>query len=211
LLDVHPPQEAPHGVRDFSLHLFTITVGLLIALSLEGLVEWQHHRHLAHEAEARMRAEIASNAEGLPDVAATLKAQQEELRHDVAVLEILQKTGKIPPGSNMSVQFRVVTFASTAWRTAQSSGALSYIPYDEAEEFSDIYTSQTDLKTAQEQAARDSVMAIGLFTDGSIGDPTPAQAALVTDRINTLQGQLILVSSMLDALHAEYQRFLQKK
>lgn len=28
-------------MRDFFLHIFTITVGLLIALSLEGLVEWQ--------------------------------------------------------------------------------------------------------------------------------------------------------------------------
>ena len=50
-----------HGWRDFLLHLFTITVGLLIALSLEGLVEWQHHRHLVHDAEKSPHAEISSN------------------------------------------------------------------------------------------------------------------------------------------------------
>ena len=32
MLDVHPPHGKMHGVGDFFLHLFTITVGLLIAL-----------------------------------------------------------------------------------------------------------------------------------------------------------------------------------
>ena len=31
MLEVHPPEEKIPGVRDFLLHLFTITVGLLIA------------------------------------------------------------------------------------------------------------------------------------------------------------------------------------
>lgn len=31
MLDVHPPHELVHGIRDFLLHLLTITVGLLIA------------------------------------------------------------------------------------------------------------------------------------------------------------------------------------
>jgi len=34
MLDVHPPEEKIHGFKDFLLHLFTITVGLLIALAL---------------------------------------------------------------------------------------------------------------------------------------------------------------------------------
>ena len=46
MLDVHPPHEKVHGFKDFLLHILTITIGLLIALSLEGCVEWRHHRHL---------------------------------------------------------------------------------------------------------------------------------------------------------------------
>jgi hypothetical protein len=40
MLDVHSPHEPIIGWKDFLLHLFTITIGLLIALSLEGTVEW---------------------------------------------------------------------------------------------------------------------------------------------------------------------------
>jgi hypothetical protein len=39
MLDVHAPHEPIRGWKDFLLHLFTIMVGLLIALGLEGLVE----------------------------------------------------------------------------------------------------------------------------------------------------------------------------
>jgi len=39
-MDVHPPHGAIHGWRDFFVHLIVITLGLLIALGLEGIVEW---------------------------------------------------------------------------------------------------------------------------------------------------------------------------
>ena len=61
VIDVHPPHQPIHGWRDFFLHLATISIGLLIALSLEGLVEWQHHRHLVHEAQASLYGEIKTN------------------------------------------------------------------------------------------------------------------------------------------------------
>ena len=65
MIEVHPPSEPVHGWRDFLIHLATITIGLLIALSLEGCVEFWHHRSLVHEAEASMQIEIEGNARGL--------------------------------------------------------------------------------------------------------------------------------------------------
>ncbi len=35
-MEVHPPHQPIHTVRDFLLHIFTITIGLLIALGLEA-------------------------------------------------------------------------------------------------------------------------------------------------------------------------------
>ena len=63
MLDVHAPHDRMEGWRDFLLHLLTITIGLLIALSLEGLVDWRHHRHLVHEAETNLHGEIVRNAQ----------------------------------------------------------------------------------------------------------------------------------------------------
>ena len=35
MLAVHPPHQQVHGLRDFLVHLSTITMGLLIALAVE--------------------------------------------------------------------------------------------------------------------------------------------------------------------------------
>jgi hypothetical protein len=64
-VEVHPPQSPIHSVKDFMLHLLAITIGLLIALGLEGSVEWMHHRHLVREAKENIAQEIHHNAESL--------------------------------------------------------------------------------------------------------------------------------------------------
>src|SRR5271163_3820559 len=110
VIDVHPPHEPIHGWRDFLLHLLTITIGLLIALSLEGCVEWQHHRHLVHEAEASLRTEIQSNAKGIPDALAGLRKNQDDLKHDVDVLKYIIKNHKSPEKDSMSIGFGIRTF-----------------------------------------------------------------------------------------------------
>jgi len=210
MLDVHPPHESPHDWRDFVLHLFTITIGLLIALSLEGLVEWQHHRHLAHDAEASLHAEIKSNAQGMSDVLADLDKKQESLKHDVSVLKVVIATGKLPKSSSMEISFRIVSFDDVSWKTAQSTDALAYMPYDLAKSYASIYATQNDLTDTEKQAARDAVVSLGFFINDDKKEPdlTPAQAEKIIDRIEALQGQLLLVDSLMKGLDAQYKQFL---
>jgi hypothetical protein len=110
VIDVHPPHEPLHGWRDFFLHLSTITIGLLIALSFEGLVEWQHHRHLVHDAESSLHAEIQGNAKDMTDVLADLHKKQDTLKHDVSVLKVVIATKKLPKDQSIDIGFRIVTF-----------------------------------------------------------------------------------------------------
>ena len=63
MIDVHVPEHRIGGVRDFLIHLSTITVGLLIALSLEAGVEMIHHRNERIEAEEKIIGELSKNRE----------------------------------------------------------------------------------------------------------------------------------------------------
>jgi hypothetical protein len=209
VLDVHAPHESVHSWRDFFLHLVTITIGLFIALSLEGFVEWQHHRHLAHDAETSLRAEIKSNAEGM-DVLTDLHQRQATLKHDVKVLQFIVETGKNPPDQNMKVDFRIVTFDDVSWKTAQTTGALSYMPYDLARDYSGIYAQQDILTASELQAGRDSMIAIGPFIDApdDRSPPSKEDAKTVIKNIEVLQGQLILVDSYMQGLNVLYKKFL---
>ena len=210
MLDVHAPHESIHGWRDFLLHLVTITVGLLIALSLEGCVEWQHRRHLVHEAESSLQSEIRHNAGNLQATSDDIKKQEENLKHDVTVLKYIIWNGKPPEHESMEITFHIRGFDSVAWKTAQSTGALSYMPYSLAGEYSDIYNTQDELYTAEQQAARDAILSLAPFINGDKNDtdPTSGEAASIKVHIETLQGQLLLVDSLVSALDANYKKFL---
>ena len=210
VIDVHPPHEPIHGWRDFFIHLTTITIGLLIALSLEGCVEWQHHRHLVHEAEVSLRTEIQNNAKGLQDTLAYLHKQQENLKQDVVVLKYIMKNHKSPENAGMEITFHIRTFDSVSWKTAQSTGALSYMPYARAQEYADIYTTQDQLDTAEQQGARDAIVSLAPFMNVSNDDPDPTegQAEAIKQKIEVLQGQLILVNNLFESLDRRYKSFL---
>ena len=63
-MDIHPHPPA-HSFKELLVQLFTITLGVLIALGLEGLVEWQHHRSLVREAREMIDREIEDNRKDL--------------------------------------------------------------------------------------------------------------------------------------------------
>ena len=209
VIDVHPPHEPMHGWRGFLLHLTSITIGLLIALSFEGLVEWQHHRHLVHDAEASLHAEIKSN-DDVDMVLADLHKRQAVLKHDVEVLNYVAVNGKYPEDKNMKIDFRIVTFDNVSWKTAQSTGALSYMPYDLAKDYAGIYAEQDLLTASEQQAARDTAVMIGPFLNAPDNAPPPSreEAETIIQKIEVLQGQLLIVDSFMQTLSAQYKQFL---
>jgi hypothetical protein len=53
-LDVHAPHHRIEGWKDFLVHLLTISVGLLIAVGIEGCVELHREHKLVREARETM-------------------------------------------------------------------------------------------------------------------------------------------------------------
>ena len=210
MIDVHAPHEPVMNWRDFFIHLITITIGLLIALSLEGCVEWQQHRHLVRDAEASLQAEIQNNAKDMSDRMDDLHKQQGVLKQDLAVLDVILKPRPKGSKSSLSVSFSIHPFEDVGWKTAQSTGAFAYMPYDRAQEYSDIYAEQNELKAAEQQAARDAIVALAPFTNVGQNAPdfTPATVASMEDRIEVLLGQMMLVDGRMKSLDSGYKKFL---
>jgi hypothetical protein len=210
VLEVHPPHEPVHGWRDFLVHLFTITIGLLIALSLEGCVEWQHHRHLVHEAEASLQTEIKANAKELQGALEDVRKEQALLREDVAVMTKIIANPKVLNHDTMTINFHIRSFDDVSWKTAQSTGALSYMPYERAQEYSDIYSTQNEIYAAEHQAVRDTVLSVAPFVNSKEGDPNPTgeEAVKIKDRLEVLHSQLGFLENLILGLDGEYKKFL---
>jgi len=154
MLDVHAPHSRMEGFKDFLLHLLTITIGLLIALGLEGCVEWRQHRKEVREAEDGMRGEISQNLSTVESLRKQIADQQKTLDTD---LQVLAEMRAHPNSTNrqLSFGFGLEGFNDIAWKTAQSTGAMGYMPYQSARTYSDIYNTQAEVYAAEKEVVGD--------------------------------------------------------
>lgn len=210
MLEVHPPTEPVHGWRDFFIHLITITIGLGIALSLEGCVEWRHHRSLVREAQKSLQVEIEANAHELQNALNNVHEEQKVLAQDVDILRKIIANPKVPNQGTPKILFNLPSFDDVSWETAKATGALSYMPYERAHQYSDIYKQQDLVDATEQQAARDAILSVAPFLNLEHVAPklNPEDASLVKQRIEVLQAQLYALESMIMELDKKYKKFL---
>ena len=204
MLDVHPPHEAAHSWRDFFIHIATIVLGLLIAIGLEQTVEFFHHRHLVAEARDNIHREIRENQQLLPSNVESLQENAARLKQNIDTIRILRNHPKDVHGKilyNLSWS----GFTDAAWRTARDTGALSYMPYDEVQQLSELYGQQqyvsglgTALFTEQSKAAGP------IFAEGSIEQLTPSEVDRLMDNTTSLYAQAQSVKELLSQLQHDY-------
>jgi hypothetical protein len=209
MIEVHPPEHSLHSWRDFFVHLSTITIGLLIALSMEGCVEWRHHRHLVHEAEASLQGEIKANAANIHGALDDVLTEQATLKTDVEILKRIIANPKVQNHEKFPVNFRIRTFEDVSWKTAQSTGALGYMPYEQAHAYANLYSQQNEIYLVEQQAARDTVVAIGpiLNLEDEV-NPGTEEAMQIKERMEVLQAQLMYLEAKITGLDGEFKQFL---
>jgi hypothetical protein len=207
MLEVHPIHLKIKGFKDFLLHLLTITIGLLIALGLEGVVEWRHHRLLVDEAEAGLHNEITQNWHSIRYLRKAILSQQNELDADLKSLERM-RTHRNAPQEHLSVTFKLQSFDDVRWKTAQTTGAFTLMPYEDAKKYSDIYEIQSQFYVVEQQAVDDALYAESLVVaQRDNQDLTPAQMDAATQSVGMIQMRLLLLSSLVDELEKSYQQY----
>jgi hypothetical protein len=137
-------------LKDFFLHLLTVILGILIALSLEGLLEWHHHRSLAEEARANLTAEIQENRRHLTAGLTAAPDAEQRLKATIAAMEAYRKNRGDDRASRLDWSFGLLPLPATAWSTATSTGALSYMNYSEVQGYTRVYVIQEEFLTLQQ-------------------------------------------------------------
>jgi hypothetical protein len=206
-MEVHPPDKPIHSWKDFLIHLATITIGLLIAVGIEGIVEWRHHVHLVNEAEAGLNEEITRNAAMLPSIRKQIAEAQKVLSQDMDVLHAVLKD---PHNSHqsMSLSFTLHSFDNVSWRSAQATGAFTYMPLEDARQFSDIYETQEEIFRVEQQEVDDVLQAASLvFDKPTPADLSPQTIVLMAPRIGLIQMRLNLLDSLLTSLDRTYHAY----
>jgi hypothetical protein len=112
-----------------------------------------------------LRAEIAHNLEDYKQMQPGLKLWRAQIDADLQAMQRIQEHPGDPKAqhASMSINSSSVTMTDTAWKTAQMTGALAYMPYEEAERYSDIYKMQDALLALQQKPMEEVANANGLI------------------------------------------------
>jgi hypothetical protein len=210
MLDVHPPEKKIHGIRDFFLHLFTITIGLLIALALEGCAERIHQHHLRDEADRKLQQEIRDNVADLSKVQNAAARERQSLTEIIKFLQA-RRENKAYDLKAVTFNFTSSTLSDASWRTATATGALSFMEYARVQQFASAYGDQ-ELFTRLELETLDNYLQLSSHTfgfDSKTLSSEEAKAAL-PDVKNALS-HLTAMNGIATNLQLDYQRALEGK
>ena len=210
-LDIHPPHHAIESKRDFFLHLFTITCGLLIALGLEGLVEMTHHHSLVVEARANIRHELEDNQKATVKDIQSVQEDEARFRKNLETERILRVKPNMH-GLSIQATFSWDSTYDSAWRTARDTGALAYMPYAEVQGYADVYGQQEIANSVAVQLFRQQTEAVApVFTGTDPSKMAQEEMARMLHDTATVYVDLQTLSQILTQLRDQYGDTLKAK
>lgn len=127
-------------MKEFGIHIAIVTIGILIALSLEGIIETVHNGHLVRETRQNFTTELA-----LDHRQAVLELQRDRKIHaalDQLVVELpmLLKTHPEQVRTRLAaIRTAGYFLPAQAWQAALSTGGLALMPPEEVERYSATY------------------------------------------------------------------------
>jgi len=173
VVDVHTPKTPVRSVRDFLIEMVTITVGVLIALSFEGLREWNHNRTLANQARSNIVRELTDNKKAVDHDIESVPSRRQKLEKVLQFTEDILKTGKTSV-TGLELGFSYGDLSIAGWQTAEHTGALGHMRYDEVQRFAAAYVLQNMYQDQQRRSIADVSTATAAVV---VGDPTTAPRA----------------------------------
>ncbi len=163
-MDIEGPDSPIRSIRDFATHIATVTIGILIALGLDALVDGHRNHELVEHTRADFRAEFTTNrAAVVADLKRTVpvKAELEGLIAYGQARIAGQEAAAPPLPTTRAFAF----FNATAWQTAVATQALIHMPFKETGLIATAQAKQTALNTLQNRAED------GWFDLAAYGDP----------------------------------------
>lgn len=195
---------------DYIFQFITITGGVLIALLINGLVQWSDNRALVAQARAVIEEEIAANKK---DLDVTLIGVADDLkRFDNAIAFARDMiTAKKTTITELKLHLNFADVTAAGWRTAERTGALSHMPYAEVQRYSFIYDLQ-DVYTEQQRALLLQLGAATAILSGGFNpdDPKPGELEAFLDRVTQLRSTLVIHEQMARRLTERYAEALAK-
>jgi hypothetical protein len=208
-VEIHAPHKPILTVTEALVHLAIVTVGILIALSLEGARQWHEHRSLVAETRENLTREIEENRAELAGYVANVTAMQKQLMHAREIAETVAD-GKPLNEAAIDLTYHGAELQSASHTTAELTGAFAFMSRDEVVRYARVYDRQSIFQRRQDQVFADFVGAFAgtqLISSGT----RKASTRELEDwarALSTAHASAEIAKQVAGALNEEYQRAL---
>ena len=182
-MDLHVPEGPVRSIKDFLLHIVIVTIGILIALGLEQLVEAHNRAHLARDAVEGFRRELTTDSADIREVITSNAGVRDKIAEWIADLS---SAAPHPMDKYPAIHFNIMSTAS--WDTAMATHALSELPYERAHLYAVAYDTLRIFVEVQHRGLSD-------WQDLQVYGKDPAamtvdQRRTLIERLHRYQGDL---------------------
>jgi hypothetical protein len=131
-MDIHAPDKPVHSWREFAVHIGIVTIGILIALGLDGVREHFHERRLVREMRENVRFEMDANQKHMRDELASVTKFRDVAKQiaDGMPANVREHPDQVLAAINARSNPGYF-FATSSWQTALSTGALAHVSTNE--------------------------------------------------------------------------------
>jgi hypothetical protein len=178
-------------------------------------VELHREHKLVKEARETLREEIKSNSESMDEAVGKLEKEDKAIANNIDVLTkvLRDPKDKQVKDADIAADFSIVGLKDTAWKTAQTTGALTYMPYEEAQRYASVYHEQQSFLDMQDKILDDEAQFVGVMrkTDFGHNDITKEEASAALERFGVWQAHLSYLVLSAKVTAADDKAFLEGK
>ena len=191
-------EEAPRrGVRlitarELAVEIVIIVLAVLIALSVEGVRGWRADRAKVAEARANISKEMRDNKAEIDSMPAGYARVRAELDAAAAAAQTILDTKKGP--SELNLHFEFAELGRVSRTTAELTGALALMDYDEVRKYEAIYETQEMFSSTERRCYQDFLSVI------SYARLAPEPEKALPAELIEWRRQIYLVRSTIDVL-----------
>jgi hypothetical protein len=139
-VDIHAPHQSIPSLKEGLVHLTLITLGVLIALSFDGIASWREHRALVREARANLASELRDNRNELSNRLKNIATERRNIDRAHEVVTTLMQHRQVE--GEFGLAFDTADLRDASHATAQVTGAFALMDYDEVKKYASVYELQ---------------------------------------------------------------------
>jgi hypothetical protein len=204
-----PPPAKKYAFADYLFQFVTITAGVLIALLINGLVQWNDNRALVAQARATIAREIAANKTDLDKTVLGFADDQKAFASAIQFAEGWL-SGKPPKINKLNLHVNLADLSSASWRSAERTGALAHMDFDEVQRYSILYDFQDLFVEQQRSMVSQLAAATALLTaDFNPDKPNLKDFESFRAQVMVLSASLAIQEDMASRLREKYAVFLK--